>query len=169
MKRSLEEKMAAALEGQFFWERTTKYDDVTSGDSAEIRRAQRKYSKPKKIPKPYLPTPRKEDLIKARIEAKKKLPEDIMRLRAAIIEFYGLTEEEFEGAARKSRIALPRSHYIWAALRYNPNASLPELGSIMERHHTTILYNRDQFEKKKHLFWDNVEKIDEMFGYKEPV
>lgn len=159
--------MAGALEGQFFWERTTKYDDFTTGPTAEIRRTQRKYSKPKKIPKPYIPTPRKEDLVKARLEAKKKLPDDIMRLRAAIIELYGLTEEEFEGAAPKSKIGLPRSHYIWAALRYNPSASLPELGGIMERHHTTILYNRDRFESKKHLFWDNVKKIDEMFGFKE--
>lgn len=167
MKKTLEEEMAAALEGQFFWERTTKYEDFTTGPTAEIRRTQRKYSKPKKVPKPYVPTPRKEDLVKARIEAKKKLPRDIMRLRAAIIELYGLTEAEFEGSAPKSKFGLPRSHYIWAALRYNPNASLPELGSIMERHHTTILYNRDQFEKKKHLFLENIQKIDEMFGFKE--
>lgn len=167
MKKTLEEEMAAALEGQFFWERTTKYEDFTTGPTAEIRRTQRKYSKPKKVPKPYVPTPRKEDLVKARIEAKKKLPGDIMRLRAAIIELYGLTEAEFEGAAPKSKFGLPRSHYVWATLRYNPNASLTEIGAIMERHHTTILYSRDQFEKKKHLFLENIQKIDEMFGFKE--
>lgn len=161
--------MAAALEGQFFWERTTKYEDFTTGPTAEIRRTQRKFSKPKKIPKPYFPTQKKENLVKARIEAQKKLPEDIMRLRAAIMDLYGLTEAEFEGAAPKSRTSLPRSHYVWAALRYNPNASLPELGGIMGRHHTTIMYNRDQFEKKKHMYLENVKKIDEMFCYKEPV
>ena len=167
MKRSLEEEMAAALDGQFFWERTTKYEDFTTGPTAEIRRAQRAYSKAKKIPKPYVPTQRKEDLVKARIEAQKKLPNDIIRLRAAIMDLYGLTEAEFEGAAPKSRTALPRSHYVWAALRYNPNASLVEVGEIMGRHHSTIIYNRDQFESKKDMYSENVKKIDDMFGFKE--
>jgi hypothetical protein len=167
VKRSLEEEMAAALDGQFFWEQTTKYEDANTGATAEIRRAQRRYSKLKKIPKPYIPTSGKESLVKARIEAKGRLPDEMKQLRAAIIDIYGLTETEFEGAAPRAKFFPARSHYIWAALRYNPNAGLAEVGRLMDRHHTTIMYNRNFFEKKKHLFQEKVKKIDEMFGFKE--
>lgn len=168
MKRSLEEEMAAALNGQFFWEQTTKYEDVNTGATAEIRRVQKKFSKIKEERKPYVPTSGKENLVKVRIEAKERLPDEMKRLRAAIIQLYGLTETEFEGAAPRAKFFPARSHYIWAALRYNPNAGLAEVGRLMDRHHTTIMYNRDYFEKKKHLFLDKIKKIDEMFGYKEP-
>lgn len=168
MTRNLEEELANHLKGCFFWEKTTKYEDVTSGDTAEIRRIQKKFAD-KKEPKLRKIDPIAEsnrEKIRLRMAAQKRLPDEIRKVKDAILKYYELTEAEFEGDVGRNRLFPARCHYIWAVLRYNPNASLAGFGREIGKHHTTIIYNQELFEKNKHLFEENIKAIDEAVGYK---
>lgn len=166
MTKSLEEDMAAALDGQFFWEKTTKHDECNTGFTAEIRRVQRKFAKKAKPPPKYVPTDSKVELVKARLEAISKLPEEVAKVRNAICNLYGLTERELEGEAAKMRLFPARAHYAWCVLRYNPGMSLAEIGRVLSRNHSTILHGRDLFESKKHLYTENIKIMDDLFNFK---
>lgn len=158
--------MVAALEGQFFWEPTTKYETSSVGFSAEIRRAQKKFVK--KQPAMYKPQPlsdEKKERIKQNIEAQKSLPGNIKKVRDAILDYYKLTERELEGDAGKKRLFPARCHYIWSVFRYNPEATFKGLGRIIGRHHATIMHNNSLFEKNKHLFGENILAIDKKMEY----
>lgn len=168
MKRDLEQEMAEALRGQFFWEKTSKYEDLTTGYAAEIRRAQRKFvEKVSKEGKPPPMTIDKNKKIQERIAATKLLPDEIKKIKAEILKYYGLSERDFEGEVGTKKLFPARSHYIWSVIRYNPNVSLAGFGKTIGKHHSTIIHHRDLFESNKHLFEENIKAIDAIFGYKE--
>lgn len=152
MKRNLEAEMAAALEGQFFWERTTKYDDMNLGMAAEIRRAQRMFSSegPNKRDKP--PT--------AEVE------QSIASIKKAIMDLYGLDEDELDGGAGNKRLFPARPHYIWCLMRYNPDVSRSSMSRFLKKHHTSLLHNQRLFEQNKHLFPEKIKHMDDMFNYR---
>lgn len=167
MKRDLEAEMAAALDGQFFWERTTKYEDANNGDTADIRRIQRKFAKAKPKPEPiYIPEVSKIKLVDQRIEAMKNMPDEFDKLYTAISNLYGISRREMEGEGPRTKTFPAYIHFVWAAVRYNPNVSLAEIGRKIGRHHSTVVYHRDHFESKKHMFLDNIKLIDDLFSYK---
>lgn len=167
MKRDLEAEMAAALDGQFFWERTTKYEDANNGDTADIRRIQRKFAKAKPKPEPiYVPEINKVKTVDQRIEALKKMPDEFEKLHNAIIDLYGISKRELEGEGPRTKTFPAYAHYVWSAVRYNPNVTVAEIGKKIGRHHSTVIYHRDLFESKKHLYLDNIKLIDDIFNYK---
>lgn len=160
--------MAEALRGQFFWEQTTKYEGANTGFAAEIRRAQKKFIE--EVPKEGKPPPMtldKNKRIKERIEATKLLPENIKKVKDAILKYYDLSERDFEGEAGTKKLFPARCHYIWSVLRYNPDVSLAGFSRVIGKHHSTIIHNRDLFESNRHLFEKNIKAIDAIFGYTE--
>jgi hypothetical protein len=170
VKRNLEEEMAAALDGQFFWEKTTKYEDANTGYMAEIRRVQRKFAKPAQKPKPiYVPVINKVKTVDKRIEALKKMPDEFEKLHDAITNLYGVSKRELEGEGPRTKTFPAYVHYVWSAVRYNPNVTVAEIGKRIGRHHSTVIYHRNHFESKKHLYLDNIKIIDDIFDYKGPV
>jgi hypothetical protein len=170
VKKNLEEEMAAALDGQFFWEKTTKYEDANTGYMAEIRRVQRKFAKPVQKPKPiYVPVINKVKTVDKRIEALKKMPDEFEKLHDAIADLYGISKRELEGEGPRTKTFPAYVHYVWSAVRYNPNVTVAEIGKKIGRHHSTVIYHRNHFESKKHLYLDNIKIIDDIFDYKEPV
>ena len=167
MKRDLEAEMAAALDGQFFWERTTKYEDANNGDTAEIRRIQKKFAKPNPKPEPvYIPEVGKVKLVNQRVEALENMAGEFEKLHTAISNLYGISRREMEGEGPRTKTFPAYIHFVWAAVRYNPNVSLAEIGRKIGRHHSTVVYHRDHFESKKHMFLENIKLIDDLFNYK---
>ncbi len=51
---------------------------------------------------------------------------------------FGVTRAEIMGAARHSRVVVPRQVISWLAYKYS-KLTLPAIGRIMDRDHTTIL------------------------------
>lgn len=159
--------MAAALDGQFFWERTTKYEEANNGDTAEIRRIQRKFAKAAPKPEPvYIPEVGKVKLVNQRVEALENMAGEFEKLHTAISNLYGISRREMEGEGPRTKTFPAYIHFVWAAVRYNPNVSLAEIGRKIGRHHSTVVYHRDHFESKKHMFLNNIKLIDDLFNYK---
>lgn len=159
--------MANALRGQFFWEKTTKHEDCTTGMVADIRRAQRPFiENPVKISKSKGVSISAIDVAKKRVESQKEISSAIRKVKDAILEFYGLTELEFEGEAGNKKLFPARCHYVWAVLKYNPEISKAGLGRQIGKHHSTIIHHERLFEQSKHMFPENVEAIERMIGYK---
>jgi hypothetical protein len=167
--KNLEEEMAKALEGQFFWERTTKYDDMSCGIQAEIRRVQKKFAAtPPKLRKPVIISKGKQDEVDAGVQRLKELPEPIMAVKNAILKYYNATDEQLEHIVLSRDVYPARHHFVWAVVRYNPWISLKEFGDAIGKHRTTIIYHVRTFEDAKHAFKENIAAIDAMMGYREP-
>jgi chromosomal replication initiation ATPase DnaA len=165
--KSLEEQMAEAFEGKFFWERTTRYDDMSNGLQAEIRRVQKKFAaKPPNLRKPLNIPAEKQAEVDARVRRLNELPDSIKNVKDAILNYYNATESHLEYPAASRRVYPARPHFIWAVMRYNPWLSLGAFGEAIGKHHTTILYHRNVFEEAKEAFKENIAAIDAAVGYR---
>jgi len=65
----------------------------------------------------------------------------------AALEAFGLSREELMGRSKKSRFCDPRAVLMWRMLK-RPNLSLPAVGLIMDRDHTTVLAARRKVDAK---------------------
>lgn len=167
MKRTLEEEMASALEGQFFWEPTTKYEDPRAGLTCEIRKAQRQFAvKPKKIKKD-IPLPHeKAERVAERIAAQNRIPDEVRKIKDAILEFYGFSEADFEGGIPRKHLYPALAHYIWVCLERCLYISTAGLGRIIGKDHSTVIYHRNLFEKNKDKFIENIETVNRILDEK---
>ena len=70
----------------------------------------------------------------------------IDKIFSAVAEKYGVTVEEIKGVRRSKHITLPRHVSIYI-MRTITNKSLPEIGKIFNRDHTTILASYETIKK----------------------
>ena len=163
--KSLEEQMAEALNGKFFWERTTKYEPP-SPDSAPIRRAQRKFAPVEE----WL-----EDEVEEAIEPRKWEPkppppidfkERVAALKEVIASHFRVTVADIESTSKKKKIVTPKKFFYWCLCRYFKRTSLAQMGKIIGRDHSTIIHGRDGFEFEKNLHTDLIANMDEFMDYK---
>jgi hypothetical protein len=155
-----EAALKSALDGKFFWEKTTKYDGSPPKEVLAIRRVQRKYM-PKDLPEEY----------KAPMEWwKARLPDAgfqsrLDRLRQGIVTALGVSEADLASRTSKKVAAFPKKFFMWCLCRYF-NVSISQMAKKIDRDHTTIIYGRDAFESEKHLHAELIQKMDEYMGYK---
>lgn len=169
MTRNLEEEMAKALEGQFFWEQTTKYEDSKVGFSFEIRRAQRKFvTPPKKFRKPVPASVKNMELVAERIAQQARIPGEVREVKDAILEHYGIEEADFEGNIPRKHLFPALAHYVWTVLNLYPHITISDLGRVIGKHHSTVIYHRDLFEKRKDDFLDNIGAVNKIIEQKRP-
>lgn len=154
-----EAAISKALEGKFFWEGTTKYDPDLSRDCIAIRRAQRKY-----VPKEprYVPP---ENWWRVKPEPA-NFRERVNALRAAVATVFGVHEGTIMTRSKVKGTSIPRRFFIWAMCRYFPDASLAAIAEMIGRHHSTVIYGRDEFKQAEHLYADIIEKMDAYMGHK---
>lgn len=158
----LEAKMAAALEGCFFWERTSYYEGTTNENMAEIRAAQRKH---------FVPKRKKEASIEGaeKLESgdldRKDIPEIIDMVRRSICLLYGIRPEDLASNATRRDFATPKLHFHWALKRYMPWLSLAEIGRRIDRHHTTIIHGIRAFEKISDRNREKVQALDTIMSF----
>ena len=163
--RSPEEEMAKALEGKFFWERTTKYEPP-SPDAVPIRRAQRKYAPVAE----WLEEEVEEQIESAPWQHKPPPPHNfsarIDALRGAISAEFKVKAEDIESKSKKKDVVLPKKFFYWCLCRYFSRVSLVQIGKRINRDHSTIVHGRDGFEFEKNLHKDLIARMDEFMEYK---
>ena len=164
--KSLEEQMAEALNGKFFWERTTKYEPP-SPDSAPIRRAQRQFAPIEE----WLDDEVEEEAEPRLWERKPPPPYDfnarVKALKEVIAAHFRVKVEDIESKSRRGHVVLPKKFFYWCLCRYFSRVSLVQIGKHIGRDHSTIVHGRDGFEFEKNLHADLIAKVDEFMGYKE--
>lgn len=67
----------------------------------------------------------------------------------AIADAYGLTWAEITGSSQRRRIAHPRQHAFWALRELCPHLSLPQIGMMFGKDHTTVLYGIRKHEARR--------------------
>jgi hypothetical protein len=165
--KSLEEQMAEALNGKFFWERTTKYEPP-SPDSAPIRRAQREFAPVEEWLDDEVEEEKAEDW--KPWERKPPPPFDfknrVAALKEVIAAHFRVKVEEIESRSKKQHVVIPKKCFYWSLCRYFSRVSLVQIGKHIGRDHSTIVHGRDGFEFEKNLHADLIAKMDEFMGYK---
>lgn len=67
----------------------------------------------------------------------------------AVADAYGLSWEEITGPGRTFRVAHPRQHAFWALRQLCPHLSLPQIGMMFGKDHTTVLYGIRKHEERR--------------------
>lgn len=71
----------------------------------------------------------------------------LTHIRQAVLDSYGVTLLEFRGNRRERRIAQARAAFAyWAKIK--SGRSFPEIGRMMDRDHTTVLYHARTYPEK---------------------
>jgi len=65
---------------------------------------------------------------------------NVVQVVQAVVIESGLTAGEMMNASHKRYLARPRHVAMWAVDRYCPDYSLPEIGYMFNRDHTTVMY-----------------------------
>jgi len=153
-----EAAMAKALDGNFYWESTTKYDISLSKMSADIRAAQRKHA----------PKPRKYEAPEGWWDDAPPLEfvERVASLKEKIAVAFGIPVLDLDSRSTQRSSATPKAFYMWALCRYFPNINYTQMGSFINRHRTTVLHGCRVFELEARLHADMVEKMDKFMGHK---
>jgi hypothetical protein len=155
-----EAAMAKALDGCFFWERTTYYDPNLSKESADIRAAQRKYASKAK-PNKYEPP---------NGWWNNSVPVDLMdrinALKRGVAIAFGVSVTDIESRSTNRKAATPKAFYMWALCRYFPETSMNQMSKMIDRHYSTIIHGRDTFKLDEHIYTDTIEKMDKYMGHK---
>ena len=163
--QSLEERMAEALRGKFYWESTTKINESENLMTSAIRQAQReirqadgRYKECKGI-KPVSEISRE--------QAARKLAHLFDVVSGALFDIYGVERAEVLEDNRQKRICFVRSMLAWLLKRYHLGASYTRLGVLLKRDHSTVINMIQQFELVKDNHLEQIQKIDEIVGHKE--
>jgi hypothetical protein len=163
--KSLEEQMAEALNGKFFWERTTKYEPP-SPDSAPIRRAQRQFAPVEE----WLDDEVEEEAEPKLWERKPPPPYDfkerVVALKEQIAAYFRVSVDDIDSRSKRKNVVTPKKFFYWCLCRYFKRTSLVQMAKTIGRDHSTIIYGRDGFEFEKNLHTDLIAKMDEFMGYK---
>jgi hypothetical protein len=160
-----EEAMAKALEGKFFWERTTKYEPATP-DMMSVRRAQKEFAPIEEWYQEEV-----EDEPEPRLWQRKPPPpvDFVARVNAmkeVIAAHFRLGVEDIHSRTKRKNTVTPKKFFYWCLCRYFKKTSLVQMAKVIDRDHSTIIYGRDGFELEKHLHAELVAKMDEFMDYK---
>lgn len=176
MQNDLEAKMAEALEGQFFWEKTTLLGEQSNNKMVlEIRRAQRKFFKPKiiaeKPPKKSSEESKKLQEIANKLKfLSEEFEQQLIQRLGAIMELvacaHGVNPEDIKRPTTSKYFKDAKCHYYWAIDRYIKDASLSRMSNLLGRNHTTLLHGKRRFEKIKDSHAEKVASVDEAMQYK---
>lgn len=157
--------MAAALEGCFFWERTTYYEGGTNDTVAGIRAAQRKFFVPKKKPEKVYPALGVKPMSAGEIE-KKDIDEILAMVLRSICLVHGVTANDIARQTPRKECAAAKAHYYWALKRYMPWLSIAEIGRQIGKNHSTILHGLKVFDKIRHENVGKIQAVDGIMGFK---
>lgn len=159
-----EAAMLKALEGHFFWEKTSRYEPSPPRAAVEIRRAQRKF-----VPKNAKDTFQKEPP-KKEWWVSKPVPLDfderVKVLREAIAAEFDISVKDLDSRSTRRSLSLPKSLFMWSLCRYF-DASIGQMARHIDRHHTSIMHGRDCFESQKKLHGELIAKMDAYMNHKE--
>lgn len=179
----MEAEMAKALEGQFFWEYSHKHEPANQDGSRQIRIAQRKFYKPKKMSAEERAEANRKRLAEIADKRLQKVAEERARksqigqseadnfnsmvnlIIDSVADIHGVFARDIMEPGRHADVVIARQHFVWSLLRYISGISLPKVGQTINQHHTTVLHSRDKFEKVKYLYKDKVETMDRIMGY----
>lgn len=113
------------------------------------------------------------------IESKKTTVETAMAIDKAAITFvkvlaaaaraYQITPALIKGRSRDKTSAAARRHIVRILTVYRPDLSLPLIGKLMNRDHSTILHARDSWKKVAHKFEKQNSIIEDLLGLGQPV
>ena len=160
----LEDRLAAHLNGKFFWEHTTIPHEDSAGEARHIRAVQKKLSAgavhivPARAIDPNL----KMNSIKPMkivLKGEQAAAEPILR---AISEAYDVAIDDLLGKSTRRDLAPAKRHLCWALFRYIPNLSLPEAGRLLQKCHSTVLHSRDCFNRNQD--YAKVVEVDKLMG-----
>jgi chromosomal replication initiator protein len=70
------------------------------------------------------------------------------KLAQSVATLYGLKLSALRGMSRDRTAVIARHHAIWLVSKMFPSLSLPRLGQIFRRDHTTILYAKRKHPKR---------------------
>lgn len=161
--------MAEALEGKFFWESTTKYEQSVAPEVGEIRHLQKKLrakSKPSRyepvLDLTALPSPEWLQTTSVR-----KFIHLAKLLESTLTKMYDVTREDIHGKSKKMLPCFVRNFMMWLLRRYHESASFTRIGRYFKRDHSTVISNVQKFDRDWKLYEDAVLKIDEIVGYVE--
>lgn len=152
-------EIAKALEGKFFWERTTKYEGDTNKDVVAIRRTQKRFRPKESYTKRYAPT--KADELIVPVLTNRECPvQRLNKLKTVVASAYGIDPEDVMTRSTAQNTSQPKIFYMWAIQRYFEDITLAEAGRIIDRHHSTLIHARKEFDNIKHMYADLIAKVD---------
>lgn len=145
-----------ALEGQF-----TFY--VGRPEGTMIRRAVKPQIKPS-------PGEAELELMRAREEAKVRAFERALaqpmtlaqRILLIVAQVHGFTVEDIMGTSRSYPLARARHHAVYEIRTRLDTYSLPKIGRIFGRDHSTILNSLDKFQRNRHQYVVQLEAVERM-------
>ncbi len=156
----LEARMAEALEGCFFWEKTTYYENTGSAMAASIRQAQRKFYTPKEGHKTL--DPQKVEVLREKADqlVGGNVDEIINAIRNGISLIYDVDVNDIELFASRKELRAAKAHYYWSINKYMPSISFAEIGRRVGKYHTTVLHGVRVFEGMKDSMGVQIAQMD---------
>lgn len=157
----LEDAMAKALEGKFFWAISNSVSD--SYEQKAIRDVQKEFRAPPKIvaPPPKIP-PKPIAVPKEKMRWKANDDEIIDYLRIAICLAYGVTERDLRRHTNDFLICSAKHHFYWALTEYLPHLSIAEIGRRIGKHHSSIINTKKKFDPNRKDLQPIISSIDSM-------
>lgn len=158
----LEAKMAAALNGKFFWEPTTLSQTIECSDTMAIRQAQEEFSKGAK----HVITARRMPDLKVNAIKKPKnvfrgIDKSVIPVLEAVSYAYDISVDDLLGKSTSPEFKRAKNHLYWSLHKYL-NVSYGQLGRMLGKCHTTIIHGKKVFDENL-----NPEKIAEVEKYME--
>jgi chromosomal replication initiation ATPase DnaA len=134
----LEQHMARSLEGKFF-HYVGKAEELSPAHLAALAREAAKREKASREAAAF---ENEQPKFSGEMTGKQIL--------AAVAYVHRVPVDEIKGKSRKKSFALARHHLVWELRKRKTNYSLPMIGKMLHRDHTTILNSLDFMQKNGH-------------------
>lgn len=150
---TLEEKMAEALSGKFFWDPTTDLDDCRIPEIIDIRNAQKEFSSPG-----Y-----RKSNVRSRMGSSKDIDSkhDVMYLAESVAKAHNCDVNALLSKGHDKLLSAAKQHYAWSLLRYYPSISAFSLGKMINRDHGTIIHGARRFELAMDKYPNEIKLVDQ--------